>query len=261
LLLRSEDATSHVFSDRVGLGTLTPDEFCTIAGNTWLNTDNFATIFGTGKDMSVYYDGADGHVKTDLVAPSDLHVDCGAAKTVVLDVPVYDDINFSVGRGKMPGANFPNWQPFCGDSNNNAYQFGVGEFIDLGTEEMYHDWKEGTVITPHVHIVLSDTLTEDEKVQFRLYYSIGDVNGVMSAEGFVDGEKTIPDETAVRTHVLVNLSTIDLAAYHIGSMIVCQLHRIAKTAGGTELSDEPFVMNVGLHIQKDTMGSRQVAAK
>lgn len=198
---------------------------------------------------------------TDIKTDDDLKISCGTAKTLELQQVVYDDINFSVGRGKLGGSGNPDWQPFCGDSNNNAYKFGVGEYIDLGTEELYHDWKEGTIITPHVHFVLSDTLDADEKVQFRLYYSVGDVNGLMSAEGYVDGEATILDTTPIRTHVLLNLTTINLSGYHIGAMFVCQLHRIAKSAGGTELSDEPFVMNVGLHVQKDTMGSRQIATK
>jgi hypothetical protein len=199
-------------------------------------------------------------IKTDTSAATDLTITTGAAKTLVLATSVYNDINFSVGRGKIGGAS-PNWQPFCTDTHNNAYQFDINEWIDLGSAEMLHNWKEGTTITPHVHIVLSAALAAEEKVKFQLYYSIGDGDELMSAEASVVGEATIANGTAARTHVRIDFGTIALPTYKIGAMIICQLWRVAKSAGGTELSDEPFVVNVGLHYEIDTLGSRSIAVK
>jgi hypothetical protein len=183
------------------------------------------------------------------------------ADTLVLEKPVYNDINFSVDRGKVPGANFPNWAAFRGGDRLSGYQFDVDEYLEIGTEEILHDYKEGTDLLPHAHVVLSAATASEQKLQLRLHYSIGNTHEVMSAQLSVDGEITIPNATAQWTHLLVPMTAIAGANIEIGAQIKCTIERIDKSAGGTELVAEPFIISVGLHYQIDTLGSRSVTAK
>jgi len=62
-----------------------------IKGYCKILSDTEVVTLGAGSDMSVGYDGTKGNIRTDLVAPSDLNVDCGAGKTIVLESSVWDD--------------------------------------------------------------------------------------------------------------------------------------------------------------------------
>ena len=86
--------------------------YISATGEVVIPQDSKAIKLGAGVDMSVYYDGTSGYIKADLVAASDLHVSCGTDKTLVLDEPVYDDLQFAIAAGKVPAANAPTWEAF-----------------------------------------------------------------------------------------------------------------------------------------------------
>ncbi len=190
---------------------------------------------------------------------NDVHIGCASDKTLVLDESVYDDIIVPLHQTK-PGGTAPSWAAFCGDAHNSAYQFSIGDFVEF-TVEIPHDWKEGTAITPHVHFALSADQPADEKVQWQLYYTMGDADEQMAAEANTTGETTCLDAWTQRRHIRTDLTAITMTNYKIGAILNCQLYRIAKSAGGTELSNEPFVLNMGFHYEIDTMGSRTISTK
>jgi hypothetical protein len=171
----------------------------------------------------------------------------------------YNDLIIPIAGGKLPASNYPDWASFT--TNTNAYKFAVDEYIDLPPVELDHGWVEGSTLKPHVHIVLSAATGSEQKVQFTLYYSWGDVLEVMDAETSVSGEYTVPNGTADKTHLLVTLSDIDGANKRIGSILNCRLKRVAKSAGGNELTAEPFVLSFGIHVEYDTIGSKAVTTK
>lgn len=171
----------------------------------------------------------------------------------------WNDLITTLTSGKIPASNYPDWAAFT--TNTYAYKFAIDEYIDLTPTELVHGWIEGGTIKPHVHIVLSAATAQEEKVQFTLYYSWGDVNEVMSAEATVSGEYTVPNATADRTHLLITLTDIAGTDLKIGSIMNCRLKRVAKSAGGNELTAEPFVLSFGIHIEMDALGSKEVVVK
>ncbi len=64
------DATN----DKVGIGTITPDEKLHVDGNIFLNTDSQKLLLGTTKDASIYYDGTDLVINPKEVGTGDLSV-------------------------------------------------------------------------------------------------------------------------------------------------------------------------------------------
>jgi hypothetical protein len=92
-----------------------------------------------------------------------------------------------------------------------------------------------------------------------VYYSLGDVDEVMSAEANVSAEKTIAANLADKTHLYLTLGNITGTNYKIGAAIKLRVKRIAST--GTEPANDPFLAMVGLHYQIDAIGSSSQTSK
>jgi len=220
--------------------------------------DSKALKLGADSDMSVYYDGTYGHVKTDVVAPSDLRVTCGAAKTLELQTSVYEDLFMPLAGAKVPASNAPTWAAFS--ANLNSYTFALNDYVDLATTEVLHAWEEGTDLDVHVHFITNGANDATaRKVQFQIFWSWGDMGEAMSAEATATGEADIVAFEADRTHHYLDIAELAGAGYLIGSLLKVRIKRIACT--GTEPASDPFVEMIGVHYKRNTLGSRQEYVK
>ena len=241
-------------------GTITfNDENLNTSGTISLLSDTNDFIVGEGSDMSVGYTGTVGRIDTSLVAPSDLQIDCGTDKTIVLDESVWDDIQFATSTGQVPSANYPDFDTFT--TNTKEYKFDVDDYIDLEANELAHWWKEATTVYPHVHVTLNGAngTGSSRYVKFTIYFAYADANEVWT-ETTDTVEITIPDGTADLTHLIGSGAGVALTNNKIGSQVKIRLKRIAATAG-TEYPNHIFVTQTGIHCEKDTMGSRSITTK
>jgi hypothetical protein len=194
-------------------------------------------------------------IKTDTTTPTDLTITTGAAKTLVLATSVYDDLQFPISTGKVPIANFPNWEAFT--TNTAAYAFDVDELIDLQCDEIFHQWKEGT--TGHVHIHFSPKTAQatgtDRFVKFTVLIAYADVDEVWSEHAAFTAEYTIPTGTDALKHLYLDLGDMTLTNNLIGTQLKARVKRIAAT-GGTEYADDVFITQVGMHLEKIRIGTR-----
>ena len=195
----------------------------------------------------------------DLHSTKDTRITCGANYTLLLSPVVWNDINMSLVTAKVPAANFPTWTAFL--ANLNSYTFAVGDYADIATAEILHDYKEGTDLGLHIHIVTNGLEVGATKAQYTIYYSWGDMNEAMSAQASLTAELTIPANTPDKTHLFLDMGDIAGATYKIGSLLKMRVTRIAKSAGGANPAADPFVEQVGIHYQIDTIGSRQELVK
>jgi len=215
--------------------------------------------WGAARDMGITYDGLDGIINTGLIAPSDLLINCGAEKTLKLTNTVTEDLQFAISHGKVPAANFPTYEAF--GIQNREYSFDVDEYIDLAANELHHSWAEGTALKFHVHFFpkTAQSTGANRYAQFTVYISYADTNEVL-AETELTKEYTIPTGTAALTHLLLEFDDLAFTNNLIGTQIKVRVKRIAAT-GGTEYADSVFITQVGVHVLKDTLGSRQTLIK
>jgi hypothetical protein len=157
--------------DFVSIGTNSSIRLVSDAGRLYL---------GTGTDASIHYDGTKLNIISDLVSASDLSIDCGTDKTLVLAESVWNDIQFNISSGRTAASNFPDWEPFT--ANTSEYQFDVDDYIDLGAQEMMHDWKEGTSIYPHIHVATdsANSTGSSRYAKFTIYIAYADENNVFT---------------------------------------------------------------------------------
>ena len=250
----SQSANIHEWQNSAG----TPLTYIEADGEIVIDQDSKSIKFGAGQDMDIMYDGTDGYLRTDLVAASDLNVDCGTDKTIELIETVYDDIYMPLAGAKVPASNAPTWATF--DTNLNSYTFSLNDYVDLATAEILHRYKEGTNIDIHVHFITNGANDGTErKVKYQVFYSWGDEGEVMPAEANANAEETIVASEADKTHHYLDIAAVTGTNYKIGSLLKVRLKRIAGT--GTEPANDPFVEMVGVHYQVNTMGSRQKLVK
>lgn len=230
-------------------------------------SDSLKEYFGAGKDMSVDYDGTNGNINTSLVAPSDLNVTCGANKTIELQNSVYEDLQFPISSAKVPAANYPDWETFT--ANTNEYGFGVDDYIDTPAAEVPHQWVEGTAGHPHLHITLKGAQgTGSNKyakfsIQFALADSTQPTLDDWTEPAALTGELTIPTGSAALQAFYLDMGDLTLTGYKVGTQIKARIKRIASTGGGgtNEYSGNIFITQCGMHLERDTLGSRQETIK
>jgi len=228
-------------------------------GEIRIAADNRAFKSGAGDDMSMYYDGTAGNIDTDLVVPSDLVIDCGTDKTIELEETVWRDLQFPISGARVPASNAPTWEALT--TNHNAYSFDVGDLKDQEDKELPHWWKEGTDGKVHLHLSTktAQTTGSDRYAQFTVYVAYLNSSSIWTETSFT-AELTIPTGTSAVQGFFLSVGTISLTGLSIGTQIGCRVERIAAT-GGTEYADRMFVTQAGIHLEQNTLGSRQEGIK
>lgn len=223
-------------------------------------SDSYKYYMGAGNDMTMWYDGTYGQINTSDVAASDLRVTCGANKTIELQNVVYDDLQFPVSGAKVPAANYPDWETFT--ANTNEYSFDVDDYIDASANELPHWWKQGTAGDAHLHITTkaANNTGASRYAKFSLVFAYADSTEAWVEQAALTAELTITNGTAALTSFYLDMGDLTFTNYLIGAQVKVRIKRIAAT-GGTEYAGNIFITQCGVHLQKDTLGSRQEAIK
>jgi len=246
-------------SGNVGIG-ITPTEKLQVSGNIFLTTDSQKILFGTGKDMSIYYDGTDGFIKTDEIAASDLRITTGAAKTLELDTAVYKDINSAGYLLTRPTSSAPDIDTFVdkngADTAIPTYAFAVDQYVSGGFE-LQHDYKNGTNLVFHVHWQGIAAPTGTDNVQWRLTYIVCRDGVVLEPAVTIDSPDTVFDTQyeCVRT----DFAAIDGTNFLVGDQFMFNLWRVAAT--GDAYAGDALIETAGIHVQVNTLGSRGITTK
>ena len=172
---------------------------------------------------------------------------------------VYNDLQFSVGAGKVPAAHTPNYETFT--TNTKEYSFAVNDYIDLASNEVPHSWKLATSGDLHLHVTTkgANSTGGDVFAKFTIYISYAQPTGVWVETPFT-AELTIPNGTSALQFFYLDIGDIDLTGFGLSTQIKPRVVRIAAT-GGTEYSGNIFINQFGIHMQEDTVGSRTESTK
>lgn len=175
---------------------------------------------------------------------------------------IFEDIVISLSAAKVPAANAPTWAAFIG--NLKAYTYGLNDFQEFSTE-LSHAYKEGSTIEFHIHGATNGLDGDDRTIKFEVEYSIVDVpalsgfGDVYPGTTTINAELTIPASTTDLTSFTIDIGDDTSGSFEIGAIIKGRIRRIAST--GTEPAGDPFVTEVGIHLENDTIGSRTIATK
>jgi hypothetical protein len=175
---------------------------------------------------------------------------------------VFNDIVISLSAAKVPAANAPTWSSFIG--NLKAYTYSPNDFQEFSSE-IAHSYKQGSTIEFHVHGATNGLEGVDKTIKFEIEYELvdnqtsGSFGDVYTGTTTINGEITIPASTADKTSWVVNVGTDATGSFLQSATLKGRVRRITST--GTEPASDPFVIQVGIHIEEDTVGSRTVLTK
>lgn len=173
----------------------------------------------------------------------------------------YNDINTAVSTGRVSQANAPAWTSFV--SPVSLYTFAVNDYIQIAPFEMLHDWVEGTEIEIHLHWATNGLEGSAKYVKWQVEYTFANMTGgsptAFGATTPYSAETMIPANTPDRTAMYTSIRSFTPSTSLIGMLLVVMLKRI--TASGTAPAANPFAVQLGIHYQIDTLGSRQRTTK
>jgi hypothetical protein len=195
-------------------------------------------------------------IKTDAAAPTDLTLTTGAAKTAVLATAVWNDISAGLDASRVTGTT-----QTVMVGNIRELVFSNNDTADFPSVELLHGYKEGTNFEFHLHIATRGTNASAYHVRYTLEYSLAPVNGVFGATTTLDVETTIAGGTTALTHKKIDLGAVVGAGLTIGTQVKYVLKKIASASSDAPAANNPFVLQVGLHYQVDTVGSRAETTK
>jgi len=168
---------------------------------------------------------------------------------------VWVDFNFGVGA-LTRGSAAPDLITIGSTSIETLGFDGVNTLEEVSAvAEMNHNWREGTIIKPHVHWLPSTNDTGN--VHWQLEYVIIQDDAVAGAGRTIEVIQAAA-ETAW-TQQFASFPDIVTTGLAIGAQIFFRLFR-DPTDEDTYGADAA-VATFGLHVQVDTLGSRQVGVK
>jgi hypothetical protein len=145
------------------------------------------------------------------------------------------------------------------NGNLTMPQWAVNDAHICESQELVHGWKEGTELFWHIHLTTNGIDATDRYVRFELEYGYAGVNGqwVFPAV-FTTPDILIPANTPNETMMLMSLTSFT-PAIKIGGHVVARLKRVASA--GTAPANNPWIPMLQMHIQLDTLGSRNIGTK
>ncbi len=175
------------------------------------------------------------------------------------DATVWDDINVGGINLFGPLGLRPDIDEFLDEVGAGAgiytYALAVGEALS-GSFEMEHRYKEGTNFTFHVHWQGIVDPTGTKKVQWQLTYTIGKTGETLDAKTEITIETNIDTQYEFNQSNFTAITGTDI---DIEDQFLFTLERIAASAN--EYGGDALLATVGIHIEIDTVGSRQISAK
>ena len=228
-------------------------------------SDSLGIEFGAGNDADIIYDGDELVIRTDKIAASDLVIDCGTEKTLVLTTPVWEDAVVPMAALRLGGAN---------PAGEIAYRGGIAaEFVDTSDNYVYmtiqlpHSYKEGTDIELHLHW----TTNGNGAAGGAGTENIGWIATSSASSPTLDGSEFWPAQTThaevivdvnaftQHDHWATDIATISGIGMKASECIIISFHRNTGVANNSSL--HAIVVSADAHFQKDTIGSRTEYAK
>jgi hypothetical protein len=227
----------------------------TFTGGVTIDSDSNKLTLGAGGDMTIWYDGTYGNIKTSDVSASDLKITTGAGKTIVLDNPVYNDVSILLSTAKAPSSSSPTWTSYL-SSEVPAFSKTVTNTLYF-TSQLPHGYKEGSDIEFHIHLVYPDGNSGNST--WQLTYSWANIDGTFGVATSVNA--TIVSPATQNYHQMAEIEdAINGAGKTISSVLLCSISRLGGD-GGDNYDNDIYAVSADFHVQTDTIGSRTATVK
>jgi hypothetical protein len=147
------------------------------------------------------------------------------------------------------GADYPGTLLFAGNQEN----------VIAGVAQLPHAWKEGTVISPHIHWTKVTADGSNLAVDWEFRYRIASKAGTFSSwSAWQDHTLVVGDNTSAEKHNLSTFPDIDMTGYLVSDMLVWSIRRNGNTDA---YNGQTRLLEFDIHYQAETLGSVNRASK
>lgn len=171
----------------------------------------------------------------------------------------WEDFRVAVNNIKVPATKNPDWVSYKGGL---ILSFGNNE-IEANEEEVYfliqlpHSIKEGSTIKPHVHWTAKSN-EANKVVRWGISYSFTNIDAIFPAATIIYSDATTNNEAD--KHVCAYFPDIPLPNMKISGILIVKLFRNSSSSFDT-YTDDAYLLEFDIHIEKNTIGSREVLVK
>lgn len=164
---------------------------------------------------------------------------------------VWRDLLGQIVTRRAAGAGVPVYEAING-SIFYGYNFAVNDSVQV-IYHIDHDFAVGSAIFYHAHWLRVGTNVQPVKWQFSIAYSHGHQRGAFPfASPEVTTVTQTPDPDTLTHHIAEIATGIDLD-YEVDGLVVLNVKRL--TNGGTENTDNVYLLMCDCHYQADRMGT------
>lgn len=171
----------------------------------------------------------------------------------------WEDCRVAVNNVKVPTVKNPDWV---------AYKGGLllsfeNQVLEANEEEVYfmiqlpHAIKEGSTIKPHVHWVAKAD-EPSKAVRWGMTYSFANIDTSFPTETTIYVNGTTNNDAD--KHLVAYFPDIVLSSMLISGMLIIKLFR-NSSSGSDTYTDEAYLLEFDIHIEQNTIGSREVLVK
>lgn len=159
------------------------------------------------------------------------------------------------------GVNAASFTAYNG-ANLFAYEF-IGavtlKSLQIGFQ-INHDYKEGSDITPHIHLYIPDDGTGGV-IKFYMTYAWSNVSQTGSiSETTISGTVTRTASQGINNNAILSFPAITGTGKTISSIIMCRIYRDPADAADT-FASSVWLKSADIHYEIDGLGSSTITAK
>lgn len=132
-----------------------------------------------------------------------------------------------------------------------CYAGSVRNEFSYGSTELFHDWKEGSSLYPHIHTITAAPANYTFRLDYTLYNSQKTVSGFREMNITHEGYGVVVDTLG---------APIDASGFGIGSVFGFTITRLQDASFDT-YTGCVGVAQVSVHYESDTLGSAGVFTK
>jgi hypothetical protein len=171
----------------------------------------------------------------------------------VLTDTTWDDLRFPAQGINPPGAAS---DPTRSTTTGILEFSGSADNVICGVAQMPHAWKEGSAISPHLHLRFPTSAASNTR--WKLEYDIADVGGDFTNNSgtLTDGGAiTVANPENVKKHVIADFADIAMTGREVSAVVLWKISRLANSDAADNHTSAVELLEFDIHYEIDSMGS------
>ena len=168
----------------------------------------------------------------------------------------YDDLRFPASGFNPVGSTAP---PSVLTTNGLLSFSGTADNIISGVAQMPHHWKEGTALSPHLHLIFPTSASANTR--WLLEYDVANISANYAGSYTALTTITVANPQNVVKHVLAKFDDITMTSKTLSCCVLWKLTRLAASDAADNDTNAATLIELDFHYEIDRPGSRDEYVK